>query len=112
MRDTCHKIESGKYEYELCIFGKATQRDIGQKSGGTNLGSWYKVQTDDDGQRTLLWHKGTKCWNGPMRSAEVVVTCGRLTKILTADEPETCRYVFTMESPIACDEKFKISNSL
>ncbi|KAL7452908.1 hypothetical protein ACHAWC_004615 [Mediolabrus comicus] len=112
MRDTCHKIESGKYEYEVCIFGKATQRDIGQKSGGTNLGSWDKVLTDDNGQRTLLWHKGTKCWNGPMRSAEVVVTCGRLTKILTADEPETCRYVFTMESPIACDEKFKVSNSL
>ncbi|KAL7500580.1 hypothetical protein ACHAWT_011212 [Skeletonema menzelii] len=111
MRDSCHKIESGKYEYEVCIFGKATQRDIGQKGGGTNLGSWDKVMMEN-GHRTLKWDKGTKCWNGPVRSAEVIVTCGRATKILSADEPETCRYVFTMESPIACDEQFKVNNSL
>lgn len=111
MRDTCHKFESGKYEYELCIFGKATQRDIGQKSGGTSLGSWDKVLSEN-GQRTLRWDRGTKCWNGPQRSADVLVTCGRTTKVLSADEPETCRYVFTMESPIACDEQFKMNNSL
>jgi hypothetical protein len=40
LRDACHKLEHGKYEYEVCIFGQATQRDIGQKNGGTNLGSW------------------------------------------------------------------------
>jgi hypothetical protein len=39
LRDACHKLEHGKYEYEVCIFGQATQRDIGQKNGGTNLGS-------------------------------------------------------------------------
>jgi len=112
MRDTCHKVESGKYEYEVCIFGRASQRDIGQTSGGTNLGSWDKIDSADDGQRTLKWRGGTKCWNGPVRSAEVVVTCGAETKMLTADEPETCRYVFTMESPIGCDERFKVKNSL
>lgn len=111
MRDSCHKIESGKYEYEVCIFGKATQRDVGQKGGGTHLGSWEKVIMED-GHRTLKWDKGTKCWNGPVRSAEVSVTCGQSTKILSADEPETCRYVFTMESPIACDEQFRVNNSL
>ncbi|KAL7537420.1 hypothetical protein ACHAXR_007806, partial [Thalassiosira sp. AJA248-18] len=111
MRDTCHKVESGKYEYEVCIFGKATQRDIGQNSGGTHLGSWDTMEIED-GQRTLKWGKGTKCWNGPERSAEVSVTCGSETKVLTADEPETCKYVFTMESPLGCDEQFKIKNSL
>eukprot|EP00985_Skeletonema_marinoi_P003093 scaffold1288_cov168-Skeletonema_marinoi.AAC.4 len=111
MRDSCHRIESGKYEYEVCIFGKATQRDIGQKGGGTHLGSWDSLLMEN-GHRTLKWDKGTKCWNGPARSAEVIVTCGRATKILSADEPETCRYVFTMESPIACDEQFKLNNSL
>ena len=108
LRDTCHKVESGKYEYEVCIHKKATQRDIGQKSGGTNLGSWEGVEVED-GQRTLKWGGGTKCWNGPVRSAEVVVTCGADDKVLTADEPETCRYVFTMESPVGCDEQFKKS---
>jgi protein kinase C substrate 80K-H len=101
MRDTCHTVESGKYEYEVCIFGKATQRDIGQKSGGTNLGSW-KEMVVEDGRQTLKWDGGLKCWNGPVRSAEVSVTCGAETKLLTADEPETCKYAFTMESPLAC----------
>ncbi|KAL9184139.1 hypothetical protein ACHAXT_002225, partial [Thalassiosira profunda] len=111
MRDTCHTVLSGKYEYEVCIFGKATQRDEGQKSGGTNLGNWEKLDSED-GVRTLKWGGGTKCWNGPVRSAEVTVTCGAETKLLTADEPETCRYVFTMESPIGCDEMFRQRNGL
>jgi protein kinase C substrate 80K-H len=114
IRDTCYKLEYGQYEYEVCIFGKATQRDIGQNSGGgTNLGSWQGVYMDEKmGQRTLKWEGGTKCWNGPNRSAEVTVTCGADTKLLTADEPETCKYAFTMESPIGCDETFKTNNSL
>ncbi|KAL7508724.1 hypothetical protein ACHAXN_005826 [Cyclotella atomus] len=113
LRDTCHSVESGKYVYEVCIFGEATQRDIGQKQGGTNLGRWQTMQMGDDGIRTLKWTDGTKCWNGPQRSAEVVVTCGGSeTKLLTADEPETCRYVFTMESPIGCDGFFKANNLL
>ncbi len=106
LRGTCHKLEHGKYEYELCIFGQATQRDIGQKNGGTNLGSW-DAESMEEGQRKLKWGGGTKCWNGPVRSVEVYVTCGAETKLLTADEPETCRYVLTMESPIGCDEHFK-----
>ena len=112
LRDSCHSVESGKYEYEVCIFGKAAQRDIGKKEGGTNLGNWQSMQLDESGVRTLKWTGGTKCWNGPQRSAEVVVTCGIDTKLLTADEPETCRYVFTMESPIGCDLGFKLNNSL
>jgi len=105
-KDTCHKLEYGKYEYEVCITGKATQREIGQGgSGGTHLGSWKAgaAYIDEDGQRTFKWEGGTRCWNGPDRSAEVTVTCGADTRLLTADEPETCRYAFTMESPIGCD---------
>ena len=113
MRDSCHKVEQGKYEYEVCIFGKATQRDIGQRSGGTNLGQWNSVTVDENsGKRLLKWTGGTKCWNGPVRSAEVAVTCGAETKLLSADEPETCRYTLEMESPIGCDESFKLSNAL
>ena len=112
LRDTCHKLEYGQYEYEVCIFGRATQRDIGQSDGGTNLGSWKAAYIDEMGRRTLEWEGGTKCWNGPNRSAEVAVTCGADTKLLTADEPETCKYAFTMESPIGCDETFKANNSL
>ncbi|KAL3822826.1 hypothetical protein ACHAXA_011463 [Cyclostephanos tholiformis] len=109
LRDTCHKVMHGKYEYEVCIFGSATQRD-GGGGGNTSLGSW-KAAYIEDGRRTLKWEGGAKCWNGPARSAEVMVTCGDDTRLLTANEPETCRYVFTMESPIACDDEFKLKKS-
>ena len=98
----------GKYEYEVCIFGLATQRD-GGGGGNTSLGSW-KGASIEDGRRTLKWEGGAQCWNGPARSAEVMVTCGDDTRLLTADEPDTCRYVFTMESPIACDDEFKLKH--
>jgi len=108
IRDSCYAVESGKYEYEVCMFKKATQRDKGQKGGGTHLGNWAGMSRDEEsGQRVMKWDKGTKCWNGPARSATVYVTCGAETKLLTADEPSTCEYVFTMESHIACDDDFK-----
>ncbi|KAL7533151.1 hypothetical protein ACHAWF_004367 [Thalassiosira exigua] len=112
LRDTCHKVEAGKYEYEVCLFGKAWQRDVGKKGGGTDLGNFEKEEIGPDGRRVLRWGGGAKCWNGPVRSAEVEVTCGAETKVLTADEPETCRYALTMESPIGCDDGFKAKNSL
>jgi len=113
IRDNCFKVESGKYEYELCIFGKATQREKGQKGGGTNLGRWAGMKTDGStGLRVMTWERGTKCWNGPMRSATATVTCGAETKVLTADEPRTCEYEMSMESHIACDDMFRVSQGL
>ena len=53
-QDSCHKVEQGKYEYEVCIFGKATQRDIGQRSGGTNLGQWHSATVDENSGKRLL----------------------------------------------------------
>uniref|UniRef100_A0A7S2UHB7 MRH domain-containing protein n=1 Tax=Attheya septentrionalis TaxID=420275 RepID=A0A7S2UHB7_9STRA len=107
MRDQCFSGEAGKYDYEVCIFGSAKQRDIGQKTGGTDLGKWSGMEIDEEsGQKTMLWKNGAKCWNGPQRSATVHVTCGAETKVLTADEPDTCRYVLTMESHMACDDQF------
>ena len=113
VRDSCHKIEAGKYEYEVCIFGGSKQRDKGQKSGGTSLGNWDGMERDKEtGQRVMKWTGGTKCWNGPKRSVAVYVTCGSENKVLTADEAQTCEYVFTMESHIACDDDYKKEHAI
>ena len=72
------------------------------------MGKWNGVEFDEEtGQRILKWTGGVKCWNGPQRSATAYVTCGAETKVLLADEPDTCRYVLQMESHIACDDTFK-----
>eukprot|EP00980_Cylindrotheca_fusiformis_P012682 scaffold3103_cov136-Cylindrotheca_fusiformis.AAC.20 len=99
----CYSVVAGKYTYEVCLFNGAKQKDEGSS---TNLGKWTGMEIVD-GQRVMKWEGGQKCWNGPQRSATVNVSCGPETKILSADEPETCCYVFEMESHIACDEVYK-----
>jgi protein kinase C substrate 80K-H len=101
----CFEVEQGKYTYEVCIFEGAAQKE-GKAKHGTNLGKWTGMQVED-GERVMRWENGAKCWNGPSRSATVHLSCGPEGKILSADEPDTCRYVFTMESHIACDEDYK-----
>jgi hypothetical protein len=113
LRNTCHRVLEGKYVYELCLFGAAHQRDKGTEQGGTGLGNWIGAEVEEGtGRRIWKWGNGAKCWNGPQRSATAYVTCGPETKVLTADEPDTCRYALTVESPVACDENFRIQNNL
>mmetsp|Transcript_25940 Transcript_25940/g.37620 ORF Transcript_25940/g.37620 Transcript_25940/m.37620 type:complete len:444 (+) Transcript_25940:2-1333(+) len=112
IRDDCVSLEAGKYEYGVCFFQGATQKEIGSHSS-TDLGKWEGMEIHKEtGLRVMKWTNGAKCWNGPKRSIEASVTCGRKTKILTADEPDTCRYVLAMESHIACDDRFKLQNDL
>ena len=107
LKDQCFSVKAGKYSYEGCVFGNAAQKEGNAKSG-TSLGKWNGVEFDEEtGQRILKWTGGVKCWNGPQRSATAYVTCGAETKVLLADEPDTCRYVLQMESHIACDDTFK-----
>ncbi|CAB9497824.1 Glucosidase 2 subunit beta [Seminavis robusta] len=107
LKDQCHSVKAGKYTYEVCLFGSAAQKE-GDSASGTGLGSWDSASYDNEtGNRILKWTNGVKCWNGPQRSATAIVTCGAETKVLSADEPDTCRYVLQMESHIACDDAFK-----
>ena len=107
----CFEIDSGKYTYELCVFGKASQKDSGSQ---TNLGKFDNFEYVEEGKNTrvLKWIDGAKCWNGPRRSATIYMTCGLDHKLVSANEPDTCRYVFEMESYLACDEEYKLSVGL
>ena len=124
IRDQCFEIVAGKYTYQVCLFAKAVQKE-GTAKGGTNLGQWtgieYEYEDNNDTtesgdtpasssrilQRVMKWENGAKCWNGPKRSATVYMTCGREHKIISANEPDTCRYVFEMETYLACDDAYK-----
>lgn len=117
IRDQCCEFTQGKYTYKLCLFGAAQQRD---DNGATDLGSWKGAEkiesetttTDNSHSRVWKWENGAQCWNGPQRSATALVACGAETRILSADEPDTCRYVLEMESPLACDDAFRIQHGL
>ena len=110
--DQCFEITANKYVYELCMFGTAKQKD---GNSHTSLGRFDKYEYfENDGisTRVLKWTNGQKCWNGPKRSATVEMTCGPETKLISANEPDTCRYVFEMESHLACDEAYKMKMGL
>ena len=114
IRDQCFDILANKYRYEVCIFGKSTQREGDSQSGsGTDLGKWQEYSMDEEtGSLVLKWTGGQKCWNGPKRSATVIVTCGEENTLLSADEPNICEYEFKMESFIACNDAFKNHHNL
>lgn len=108
IRSDCFTTKAGKYTYELCMYGKAAQKD----GSSTNLGQWAGASVDDEEGHVWRWDGGAKCWNGPKRSATAYVTCGAETVVLSADEPDTCRYVLQVRSPIACDDSFRIKHDL
>ena len=49
-----------------------------------------------------LYTSGTKCWNGPHRSMQFVITCGTENALLSVMELEKCEYQFTGTSPALC----------
>jgi len=113
LKDLCLDIDSGSYNYELCFFGKASQRDKGKTTGGTGIGKWNNILIEK-GKKVpqLKFSNGDKCWNGPKRSALVDVTCGPDHILLSADEAETCVYHFVMKSPLGCTEEFALEEGL
>lgn len=113
IRDDCFDISSGKYTYEVCLFKRAYQREGEAKTGGTDLGKFEGATIDEKtGSRVWSWKGGAKCWNGPQRSAKVIITCGAENKLISADEPNICEYEFLMESYVACDERYRMANDL
>ncbi|KAK9447904.1 glucosidase II beta subunit-like-domain-containing protein [Limtongia smithiae] len=91
----CVEGESGEYVYELCFGGRVTQR--GKSGSKTNLGTFERVT---DGK--LMFTKGTKCWNGPHRSATVEMACGEKHKIVAVSEPAMCEYLLRIVTPAVC----------
>lgn len=53
---------------------------------------------------TLLFANGSKCWNGPLRSAVVDMICGPENELISVSEPEKCQYRFVLTTPLVCSE--------
>lgn len=101
MGDNCVEKEVSKFVYKICAFGKAEQRD---GASWNSLGNWVGWDHSNPQKPAMKFNKGTKCWNGPERSATVEMVCGPEDEILSVAEPETCEYVLQLSTPSVCTE--------
>ncbi|KAI9572397.1 glucosidase II beta subunit-like-domain-containing protein [Boletus coccyginus] len=102
----CLEKDTGDYTYEVCLFDEARQKP--NKGGSTfSLGkfsSWNKLAKPGELEYYTKQHytQGTKCWNGPQRSVELILSCGTENILLTVAELEKCEYQITGTSPALC----------
>ncbi|KAH7903854.1 glucosidase II beta subunit-like protein-domain-containing protein [Hygrophoropsis aurantiaca] len=104
----CLEKDTGDYTYEVCLFDEARQKP--NKGGSSfSLGkfsSWNKASGAKPGELEYYtkqsYTNGAKCWNGPHRSVELVLTCGVENALLSVAELEKCEYQITGTTPALC----------
>ncbi|GEQ70357.1 hypothetical protein JCM33374_g4033 [Metschnikowia sp. JCM 33374] len=82
----------GEYNYRLGFLDALYQDN-------TLVGRFVGIQGT-----SMFYAHGSKCWNGPQRSARVDMVCGPAHDLISVSEPEKCQYRFLMSSPLACDD--------
>lgn len=97
----CFNYHADEYNYEMCPFGEAKQKNA--KSGAViaKLGSW-NAWTEESNFMEMNFSGGDGCWNGPARSLHVRLACGTENKLTSVSEPQKCEYLMEMETPAAC----------
>ncbi|KAJ2929543.1 hypothetical protein H1R20_g7558, partial [Candolleomyces eurysporus] len=104
--NTCIELNSGDYDYELCLFNEAKQKPT---RGGTNFSlgkfkSWNPDATPGSPEyyKKQVYQNGARCWNGPERSVIVLLSCGTENAVTSVQELEKCEYQYTATSPALC----------
>ncbi|KAM9310932.1 glucosidase 2 subunit beta [Gastrophryne carolinensis] len=98
----CYDLTTSEYVYRLCPFNRVTQKP---KNGGseTNLGSWGSwAGPENDKFSVMKYEQGTGCWQGPNRSTQVKLYCGKETVVTSTSEPSRCEYLMEFYTPAAC----------
>ncbi|EIN10218.1 hypothetical protein PUNSTDRAFT_63724 [Punctularia strigosozonata HHB-11173 SS5] len=108
LESLCLEKDTGEYTYEVCLFDEARQKP--NKGGQTfSLGkfkSWHPSSAVTPGTPEYyskqVYDQGARCWNGPMRSVKLSLSCGTDNVLLTVAEAEKCEYEFTATTPALC----------
>jgi len=51
----------------------------------------------------MYYGNGDACWNGPIRSVEIQIICGKDIRALSVTEESKCEYSAVLSAPAACD---------
>lgn len=108
LSDTIVNNNIGNYKYTIQLNGDLVQID--SRNARILIGKFSEVIYDDDDNihYKLKFGNGQRCWNGPVRSANIELTCSERNEIKQVSEPEKCHYLISMDSPLGCFEEDKI----
>jgi protein kinase C substrate 80K-H len=90
----CYKSRQDKYTYTVCPYDNAKQDQ-------TSLGKFKSVDFGPNGV-VFSFNFGDRCFSSKFRELKLALRCSERTEITSVAEPETCSYVATLETPIAC----------
>lgn len=102
MDGECYQYTDLEYVYSLCMFGRTTQSS---KMGGSevNLGHWNSWTGPDNNKYSKMkYTNGLTCWNGPARTVDVELICGKENKLIGVGEPSRCEYSMIFTTPALC----------
>lgn len=63
-------------------------------------GKW--IGPENNRYERFIMEGGVQCWNGPVRSVIVHVSCGIENQLIRAWEPNRCEYAYEFKTPAAC----------
>lgn len=113
IRDVCVEKKDGQYVYKVCLGASVDQSSASESGdassgGGVSLGSFDRIEHDaTSGGAILHYSDGAYCHAFGARKSTVYVVCGGGDLVLvSASEPSTCSYHFTVEAPHACSPRF------
>ncbi|KAG7191662.1 uncharacterized protein KQ657_002931 [Scheffersomyces spartinae] len=95
LNDIKISTDYGDYKYKIALLDSIHQDKV-------LVGKFANF--DEHDESILYYTNGSKCWNGPHRSARIILVCGKTHEIISISEPEKCEYTIEMTSPIACHE--------
>ncbi|KDR74482.1 hypothetical protein GALMADRAFT_250454 [Galerina marginata CBS 339.88] len=104
----CLEKDTGDYTYEVCMFQEIKQKPNhgGQTFSLGKFESWNPSTDVKPGEPAFyqkqIYKHGTRCWNGPERNVQLLLTCGAENVILTVQELEKCEYEITGTTPALC----------
>ncbi len=95
MIDKCFEYEDREYVYKLCPYDRTVQKSKSNHQE-TSIGNWKSWNDEDASKKYLVmkFDNGQACWNGPMRSTKVIVSCGIDNKLVSVSEPNRCEVRF------------------
>lgn len=109
LADICVTTQKGSFEYVVCPFANATQRETSASNAPFYgvLGIWSGWHVDRlssiPPSAVMLFTDGTDC-GSKRRALEVTLACDKGAAALSdVAEPRTCEYTAVLACPHACD---------